>query len=72
MKAVWGKMDPHKRVNTFEVSSFDHISVIGVWIGLYDRRWFQSFSNWSEHEPLSRVIKPIASETYSKHAWKHF
>lgn len=22
MKAVWGKMDPYKRINTFEVSSF--------------------------------------------------
>lgn len=35
IKAVWGKLDPFKRVSTFEVSGF-RLTSLGFWIGLHD------------------------------------
>ena len=34
MKAVWGKWDPFKRINTFEVSNFN-LKFVGFRIGFY-------------------------------------
>lgn len=34
MKGVWGKIDPHKRINTFEVSLLNN-NDLGVWFRLY-------------------------------------
>lgn len=69
MKAVWGKMDPYKRVNTFEVSFFfknqnKHLNFSrinsGVRIGLHDWRWLQGVPDRSKHEPLSWAFQSFA------------
>jgi hypothetical protein len=35
MKAVWGKMDPFKRINTFEVRNHSLTFILGIWFRFY-------------------------------------
>lgn len=69
MKAVWGKMDPHKRINTFEVRLKIVIN-IGLRSWLYVWRWIQTLFNWGEYKPMFGVILTITSEIDSEYAWE--
>lgn len=67
MYAVWGKIDPNKRISTFEVS-FKLVYSLGFWSWLYDQRRVQSLLDWMEHQSLPRTMFAPIGSVDSKYA----